>query len=346
MSKAYIERVKAMIRSKDPKTVELVQRAGQDILNLKMLGPTSVHVDSALSNVSIQYKNEDYIGLDLMPLVTVQKPSDKYFIYSKRDRLAMPDASVGTRSRPNEVSETRSTANYSCGDYALVDFIDEKTLRSSDAPLNEMVDLIASVNDAIELNTESKIATKLTTAANFPTGNKVTLSGGSRWDTSSSDPVADIQTGIDALYMGPGPTKVIGYTNIDAFRVLSRHPKILDGMKYVTGGVAANRQQLAAFLGLDDLLVGKARQDTANIGQTASYSRLWTKSFGIVRVAQSPGIRTASFGYTFRFGPKQTFQWFDQMPGVSGGYWGKVGVSEDYNIVASDVGYFLDTVIS
>ncbi|MBU0598782.1 hypothetical protein KKF61_07420, partial [Patescibacteria group bacterium] len=50
-----------------------------------MAQPTGsdIHVDEALSNIAIAYKNKDYIAEALFPLVPVEKQSDKYYIWTK-----------------------------------------------------------------------------------------------------------------------------------------------------------------------------------------------------------------------------------------------------------------------
>jgi hypothetical protein len=206
-----------------------------------------------------------------------------------------------------------------------------------------MVDLVASVNDAIALREEMRIATILTTSGNFT--NTAALSGSDRWDASGSDPIAKIRAGIRACWRGPGSSKLIAYAGGDVYEYLRQHPLVVDKFKYTSNDLPT-RQQLAQFFGLDDLLVGDAWNDTANEGQTASYSRIWGKNFGILRVADRASIRNASFGYTFRFGQKSTTEWFDPKPGVAGGYYAKVGLQECHEIVAADAGYLYTTVIS
>ena len=50
-----------------------------------MAQPTSsdVHVDSALSQVSIGYRNGGYIADSIFPLIEVDKQSDKYYVWTK-----------------------------------------------------------------------------------------------------------------------------------------------------------------------------------------------------------------------------------------------------------------------
>lgn len=326
---------------RDPQVAELVRMANEAILSCKAINPGTVHTNSVLSTISIQYKNEDFIGTQLCPIVPVDKPGGIFYRYSKRDRLATPDDSVGVRSMPNEISENRTTDSYATSPYALKDFVAERTLQAQDAPLNEMIDLIAAVTDAIDLREEMRIATVMTTAANF-TAN-TTLSGTSQWsDYVNSDPNADIIAGRDQIWSGMnGATRLVGYCGLDVYNKLRNHPKVIANFKHLAGLKLPTRQQLAEYFELDDLLVARAWQDTANEGQSISTGRIWGKHFGMVRVAQAPSIRTAGFAYTMRFGQKVTTQWYDPAPGVEGGYHGKVGLEEQHKVCAADAGYLV-----
>lgn len=344
---AYMASLKEVLNSDDPKHKAMVARHNAGLTHIRAVAPGTVHVDSAMSNVSIQYKNGEYIGAELMPVVPVAKMSDKYFIYDKRSRLAYPDDALGARGDANEISDARSTDTYSCQDYGFKNFLDGQTLENQDAPLNEMVDLIESISEGVAFKEEKRIAAKLTTAANYPTGNKATIAAGSAWDSAGGgNPVKNLQDARAALWSGRGPGKIVAFSSLDVFNVLSRHQAILDLFKY--GGSApglATSTMIAKFFGFDDYLIGEAREDTANEGQTASYGRLWGNYFGVVRVATRPSIRNAAFGYTMRFGPMSTDTWFDISKGKKGGYYGRVSVAEDHKIVASDTGYLFTSPI-
>ncbi len=344
---AYMKDLAEMLTSTNPAKRELIAKANAEFGRIRSINPGTVHVDSTLASVSIQYKNGEYIGDMLMPVAPVGKMSDKYFIYDKRSRLAYPDDTIGARGDANEINETRSTDNYSCQDYGYKNFLDGQTLENQDAPLNEMVDLVESISEGIAFRREKRIASKLTTATNYPTGNKATIAAGNAWDSAGGgNPVKNLQDARAALWTGRGPGKIVCWSSLEVFNVLSRHPQILDLFKY--GGTApglATSTMIAKFFGYDDYLVGEAREDTANEAQTASYGRIWGKFFGVTRVATRPSIRNASFGYTMRFGAVESDQWFDVAKGKKGGYYARVSCSEDHKIVASDTGYLFSTPI-
>lgn len=330
---------------RDPETVAVVKGVAEELWQTKAVSPGAVHANTFLTNMSVQYANDDYIGERLMPIVPVDKRSDLFAKYDKRDRLGQTDDSIGPRGDATEVDENRSSDNYSVQDRALQGFVAAETVDNQDAVFDELLDLNDAVNDGLALNREIRIANILTTAANFP-GMTTTLSGTDQWNHSSGgDPIGNLQTAIAALWTGKGQTDLVGYTSLDVLNVLVRHAKFLDLFKFTQGGLVS-RQQLAALFGLSDLLVGAARQDTANRGQTAAYGRIWGNHFGVIRVSRRPTKRSAHFGSTFQLRQDpMTFSWFDQKKGKAGGHFLKVGLSDDHKIVSADTGFLYRSVI-
>lgn len=336
-----VARAKALIaRAKsDPKLKAKLDKANADLLRIKAVAGTT-HSDQTLSNISIQYKNWDFIGGLLMPTVAVPIVSGRYATYSKRDRLATPSDAMANRATPNEVSENRSYDTFACLPYALKNHVDAAQLAAQDAPLNEMIDLVAAINDGLALNQEKRHATVLTTAANF--GYSTTLAGTAQWSdytTGVSSPYADIAAARDSVWNPmQGETRLVGYCPLAVYNKLRRHPQIVTDFKHQMGLKLPNRQDLANYFDLDDLLVAQGMEDTANEGQTEVDARIWGKVFGIVRVAKNPGPRTASFGSTLQFGPKVTSQWFDPEVGVKGGYKASVGFEACEKVTAPQAG--------
>ncbi len=313
---------------------------------IRAVGPSQVHSNAFMTNMSVMYKNDDYIGEQLMPVVSVPKMSDNFPTYDKRDRTGAPeDTLAGPGSDVNEINEDRGSDSYSLKPYGLKNSVSSSTIENQDPAFDELVDLIEAINEDLALHREVRCMTALTTAANYG-GNTAALAGGDRWDTSTSDPLKNIQSAIAECWQGKGPGKMVAFTNLEVWNYLSRHPQLLDLFKYTSPGLT-KMDAVARELGLSKLLVGAARRDTANKGQSASYSRIWPKSFGVVRVADRPTLRNASFGYTIRFkGHPVTHQWFDPTKGVTGSYVAKIGLYEQQKVVAGTTGFLLTTVIS
>lgn len=332
----------------DPEEKKRLDATFADVLVTRGVSPASVHADQFLSNLSSAYANDDYIGERLVMVTPVPKRTGKFAVYPQREMFEAPDDTLTSeRARANEISSTRTSSSYELKDYGLENFVSNETLENQDLPFNERSDMVSELAEHMARKREQRIATLLTTAANYGSGNSTTLSGSDQWnDSSGGNPVKNIQDAIAALFNGPGATSIVGFTSLDAFNVLARHPQLLDLQKYTTNGLLTP-ESVARYLGLDALLIGKARKQTANEGQTASYSRIWGNDFGIVRVSRGPSLRTAAFASLFR---KQSdpvvTEWFDAIAGKSGGYYIKNAVSEDLVVVASFGGYIIKSCIA
>jgi len=344
----YMDSVDWMLKSNDPRVVAQVKQINAGLAGLmhKDIATATVHQNATLSNLSVQYANEMYIGEMLMPILQVAKETDTYYSYGQSDRMQYPDDELGSRGQANEIQENRATTSYTCNPYGYSNFVSQRTLNNQDAPLDEMVDLVEAINEGLAFRRELRIATVLTTGANFG-ANTAAIAAGVRWDTAlGGDPISDIKTAQAALWQGTGPGSFIGYCSLDVWNVLCRHPAILDLFKY--GGSSpglATPDMFAGFFGLDGLLIGKARQDSTNEATAATYSRVWGDVFGIVRVATRASIRNAVFGYTFRHLSPETNVVFDPLKGHGGGFTAQVSVSETHDVVASPTGYLITTPI-
>jgi len=339
----FMDAYDTMKNSSNPKA----QRAWSDANSrIKELLPGDVHTDASLSNVSIQYANEAYIGESLMPVVTVTKESDFYYVYPRGERMQYPDDAFGSRGKAPEITESRSTATYTTRPYGYSNFLPQRTLSNQDAPLDEMVDLMESINEALAYRRELRISAIMTDNANFP-GQTAAIAAGDRWDTAGGgNPIKDLQDARKNIWRGKGPSDVWQYSSLDVFNVLSRHQGILDLFKYNGSSPGlATPSMMSRFFGVKGYLIGESRQNTAKEGLADVYSRMWGDVLGMVRVARRPTKRNASFGYTFRHGQALTSVKFEAQDGHGGGYTGQVSVAESHNIVASPTGYLLTTPI-
>jgi hypothetical protein len=321
-------------------------RARHDGMMERLITPANVHVDAVLANMSVMYANDEFIGERLMPPITVTKRSGIYFVHNKRDRFAYPDDQIGYRSSPNELEAGRATDNYSLADYGYKEYLDYETVQNQDAPLNEMIDVQQQLNEGIAFRREKRILAILVATASY-SGN--TAAATTAWTPANSGGtiIEDIQGATSALWTGPTPTRKLGFCSLAVWNGgITNNARIRELFKYTSAGLAST-QQVANFLGLDDILVSRAREDTANSGQTASYARMLTGNvFGVIAVATNPSPRSLHFASTFREqGDPFSTQWPDPGIGKRGGIWSRVSVSEDHKVVAPDAGFLITGVI-
>ncbi len=325
----------------------LPKLASRDVSSL----PASVYTTPTVESMSVQYANEDYIGEELVDIVQSAKQTGFYFTYPQRERMQYPDDRMGSRSKANEIHETRVRTQYSCEPFGYSDHVDAMTLANQDAPLDEMVDLTASLAEGVLFRRELRIATALTTAGNYG-ANTWAVAGASAWNSAGGgNPIADLQRLDGMLWNGKGPGTKRAFTSLGVYNVLSRHPQILQ--LYVFNGNSpglATPDMLARFFQWESLKVGRARQDTAQEGAAAAYARIWEPGgaffFGLLRVKRG-GIRNAGFATLFRMGTPISTTVYEPLSGHGGGYTSQLSVceSDGPQIVAASCGGLIQTPI-
>lgn len=268
-------------------------------------------VDPILTTVAQGYKNSALIGDALFPQVSVSQRGGKVLAFGKEDFMLYATA------RAPGANTNRVQFGYSGNPYVL-----EQHALEGQVPFELMEDArvvpgldqgsiaVRKVQNIIGLRTEKAQADLATTAANYPTGNKTTLSGTSQWsDYANSSPSAAIETAKNAVRakIGMKPNTVV--LGAAVFSVLKQHPAILDRIKY-TGRDVVTTELLAALWDVSRVLVGEA----VYASDAGVFSDVWGK-FVVVAYTDTSGMMdmgVPSYGYTYQLGGypivEQTYQ--------------------------------------
>lgn len=322
-----------------------LERAPGGGLQASGIQPATVHSNQFLTNLSVKYANEMFVGEALVPIVNVSKRSDTFAIYTERDNLATPDQQIGPEGAVPEASQSRTSDNYSVKDYGIKEKISQETLDNQDAVFDEMLDLVEHVNELVSLGHEQRAATFLLSTANYAATQ--THVPATKWDHASGGTiVADLLTARAAIRKSPS-TRVKMACGIAVWNVIANNPAMRELFKYTRDGLAGVREFMSYFR-IDEVHIAEAWQDTANEGQTASISRLWTTdSVVLAAVANAPTRRSAHLASTFQWQGRKQTQWTDPSLGPgSGVIWTKVGVSQDIKGVANKAGYIMTDVLT
>lgn len=344
-----------LLRSENPEDKEIVREMKEEakaILRSVVggvraeVGPSTVHIPALLSNLSVEYANEDFIGRVIFPDVTVEKLEDKFPIFSKRDMLAYPDdTGGGERDQGPEVSLSFSLGDYKCLPRLMRARLEQKTIDNEDQAFDWLMMNAENVLRGKEFNHEKRAMAIAFNSGNY--GGTSSLGAAARWNSGSGGtPIKDIQGARDSVWRGrSGTTMLFGVTTLEVYRVLANHPVILDKLRMKDGNPTLT--DLANYFELDGILVAKAWADAANSGQVANIGRMvTTKGFGVIGVAGTPGRHTASFGYNLLFkGERRLTQWFDEKEGTRGTWKLKAASDDVLKVTAPDAGFFLGTVI-
>lgn len=282
------------------------QFARDDVRQMLFNSPTleDVHVDAVLTNISVMYVNDMYIGPMVFPRVQVTKESDVFFVYDREDFLRNEAKVRPPSTRAQQGGYGLSTSSYKCHEYSFEKPIDDRIRRNSDNPLNPDRDATIYTTDKIDMAVEQLVQTAIETSGNWTTN--ATLSGTDQWsDFANSDPFDDVKTARLTVLKQIARKANTGVLSIEVFETLALHPDLLDRVKYTGTGerpAMVTAQMMAELFGLDQILVGSAVEDTATEGAAASIGYVWGKHFWIGHVPSAPSLNTPAAGYTFTTG--------------------------------------------
>jgi hypothetical protein len=315
-----------------------------------MAQPTQnqVHIDAVLTNLSVAYMNEvdNFVASKVFPTVSVNKQSDLYFTYSQADfyRDQAQYRADGTESAGSGYS--LSTASYSSSVWALHKDIGDQVRANSDSPLDPDMDATKFLAHQMMIRQERDWASKFFTTSVW--GTDATPS--TLWDASGSDPIGDIQAGVNTILSNTGylpNTLVLSYAT---YKTLRNHSDFVDRYKY-TSADSITPELIGKVLDVPRVMVMKGVYNSAKEGASASYAQMGDKDALLCYVAPAAGIMSASAGYNFVWN------------GVGGGLGTSTAVSRfrmdhlradrleiesawDFKAVGTPLGYFFSNAVT
>lgn len=309
------------------------------------MGNAPFPIQPELTAIAIAYRNGRLIADDVLPRVPVGKQEFKYWLYSKAEAFTVPDTKVGRRSKPNQVEFSATEQTSATEDFGLDDPIPQNDIDNAPPNYNPLGRSTEQLTNLILLDREVRAANLVFTAATYPTGSKVTLSGTSQWsDYTNSNPIDAITAALDTCIMRPN----IAVFGRSTFTKLSQHPRIVKAVLGNAGDSGiARRQDIAALLELDDVLVGEGWVNTAKKGQSPNLVRVWGKHAAFLFRDRNADTRSGtSFGYTVQFGGRVAGAIADPDIGLKGGQRVRAGESVKELITAADLGYFFENAVA
>ncbi|WP_130471744.1 major capsid protein [Candidatus Magnetaquicoccus inordinatus] len=253
-------------------------------------------VDPVLTEVAQGFRHEEHVGSLLFPRVPVQSSGGQVLEFGK-ESFKLYQA----RRAPGSVTK-RVQFGYLGKSFALVqDALEGQVPREylRDAARVPGVDLgqraVMGTLRALSLTLEYDQAKLATTAGNYDSNHKVTLSGSSKWSDASSDPTGDIDDGKEAIRSSVGIYPNMLLLSAQAFNVVKEHPKVVERFKY-TSRDSVTPDMLAALWDLQTVAVGKA----VAFDDAGNDLDIWGNNAILAYVPQqSSGMEEPSFGYTY-----------------------------------------------
>jgi len=281
-----------------------------------------VHIDKALTNISVGYKNEQYIADQILLSVPVDKQSDRYYVYGK-EMFRQHDDRRAPGTEANEINWSLSDDTYFCEGHALRTPIPDEEFQNADDEFDLKADAAELVTEGILLNKEINAAEMLLDADSYGEGLVFNMGAGggnpAKWSAyGESDPAVDIAKAKERIHKLSGIRANTLILSEPVFNVLKFHPKVLKLFAGVTPVGVANIEQIRLALGVDKIVVGSALKSGAtNPGRSDTLDYIWGNSAILAYVPPKPGKKVPAIGYTFMWnkdgeGPVQVRSWYEQ----------------------------------
>jgi len=278
-----------------------------------MANPTAydVHINTALSQISIAYLQEDdnLVAGKVFPRISVAKQSDKYFTWDRNDTMR-PESGIRAPNAESQGSGIRLTSDdtYYCHVHAFHQDLDDQTLANSD--LQDLKPQAAR-HVAWQLKLERErdwINTYFVTGKwdaevnGVASGESWSSTGSFRYfsDGANSDPLMRVRKAKQYVQSQTGfiPNTIV--MDMTVFDELALHPDIAEVIKYTQLGIGTEAL-LAQLFRVDNVYIISAAYASNVEGETAAYSYVGGDNMLVCYVPKAAGLMIPSAGYTFEW---------------------------------------------
>lgn len=307
--------------------------------------------NSVLTGFVVDYKNFEYIAELVAPVAECQEGQFYYYELGISDNFDIYETIASADSAVSEAKARRTQRSFEVKDYAHSEFLPTRVRAAADVLGIPDVDLITQrVTEVVRRKQELDAAAVLFAAGSY-TG--MTSSPGTKWGTATvKEIVADVNTALDAMVAPSGADRKIMAMGRQAWRSLSTNANILAAITPTKAQGQATKEQIAEFCGLDEVVVGMARKNSATkvASDTLTMADIWGDNALVCYRSSNPSQMGATgHAVTFRT-PVQgsainVYVYDDPDRGAHGGTKIKVALTQSLpKIVNAKAGYLLTAI--
>ena len=294
-----------------------------------------LHVDRLLSNISVKYSNAEYIADKIFPILAVQNETDLYRVWVRDFKNPTDYRRDGAESREYQFNVT--TNAYRLRQHALKALVTDTQARNYDIA-DLKADTVEFLTDAVLRRREIEVIDNFVTSTSWSLN--VSIAAASAWTTNTSLPIPIVDTAGTTILQNSGQIANFGVIGRTGWVNLKNHTTVADRVKYTS--VEIGEAIVAKLLGLGELLISKAVQDTGVEGVADSISSIWPDSMFVGYKPASPGPLKPSCGYLFQYNKPPVKRWREEK---RDGEMIEVNMEYSPEIVASLCGYLIIDIV-
>jgi len=257
--------------------------------------------DPILTNVVQEFKpNKFNLGDALFPSVPVKSNTGKIRVFGT-EAFQIVETKRAAGAIYKVVNASYSSTQFQLVSHGLSTKIAFENKEEGQAV---GVDVVAphliNLSMKMKMSAEKDKADLAGTLANYPTANKITLSGTSQFsDYTNSDPRAVVEALVAAIEDATGEEVTVMGMSKPVFRILKKHPDIIAAAKAIgVGEKTITTADLSEFFGIPRIVVSTARFQDANTGV---WSYFWGDDIYLAAVPEKGQSKEyMSFAYTYQ----------------------------------------------
>ena len=291
---------------------------------------SNIHpVDEILSNLAIEAVQGDnaFIADRVFETVAIPERSGTLLIENNRN-FTGAGAGLDNQRAPGADRQLlsgfdRSNTTYKANIFSWRDGIAMEDIIDSQYPGSEEQRMVRKVARAMQISREKRCADLLFNTSEFTNAACTALQTGVKWDATGANPLTDLHALKDTVFDNSGgmaaDSLILGR---GVFRTLARNPEIRGYVGSTGNGLASGQlilsneavlEVLRSVLGIPNVYVANAINDSAPAGATSSESQIWNTEqvfMGILRggdaLVNRNGVKMGPMAaINFRYGAMQ-----------------------------------------
>lgn len=293
-----------------------------------------LHIDQNLTQIALNYRPANIIVDAIAPIVTVQKQTDLYPVYSRAEILALESTLRSPGTEAKKITRSVSSEAYAVKNYALAMDITIEDRANVDAAYE--AELFGSAAQyltwKLQADWENRVMSLVGSASNVSTG----FLPASNWQ-AGGDPFSQLVQMREQIQSTTGlrPNRIVFGWRAWAYLLRNTNMRnLLNGTN--NGGGLVTRQQVQGLLEVDQLLVAETFFNTANEAQAESLSQGFHDKVLYYYAPAAPSRDTPSFMYSFR----------QEVPGVPSLVAERHPYDTRRKVETVEVGYYQDEKIT
>ena len=233
-----------------------------------------------------------YIAGDILPILNVGKEAATISV-TKRKNLTIPETRHANGAVYNRIELYMDDLAYACVDHGLEGQVTDRDREKYANDFDAELEKTAGIKIKMMLAREKRIKDLIfnTTTWDSSDADLYTNNSANPWDTAATGIINQVRAAKEKVRANtgvPADSMIIGEATMNNMLNNTEIKAKFPGATVITEAML--RGQMAAILGIQNLLVGQACYNTADEGQDASMGDVWPDDYAMVAALGTEGM--------------------------------------------------------